>query len=235
MKNYFTPEWLSWVFTFAISIPIILIASFAKRNSPPRKQNYVFIGIIAFYVIYFFYVFFAGKLGLFQTVSLPPNILLFTTFPYAIFLFALIDKLPMPKQIFEKSSINDLIGLHIFRFIGSTFIVLALYDSLPKTFAFIAGFGDVIAAITSIFVVNAIKKQKPYSKNLILVWNTFGLIDIIITAVLANFFTKVSIDTGVMGVDTLAKFPFSLIPAFAPPTIFFLHVLIYRKLKKKSR
>jgi hypothetical protein len=38
-----------------------------------------------------------------------------------------------------------------------------------------------------------------------------------------------------MGVDTLAKFPFSLIPAFAPPTIIFLHVLIYRKLKNFSR
>lgn len=235
MKNYFTPEWLSWFFVFAIITPILLIASFAKRNSPPKKQNYVFVCILIFYLIYFLYVFFAGKLGLFQRVSLPPQILLFTTFPYAIFLFGFIDKLSVTKYIFEKSSINDLISLHIFRFIGGTFIVLALYDSLPKSFAFIAGFGDVITAITSIFVVKAIKKQKSYAKNVILVWNTFGLIDIITTAVLANVLTKISIDTGVMGVDTLAKFPFSLIPAFAPPTIIFLHVLIYRKLKNFSR
>lgn len=231
MKNYFTPEWLSWVFAFAIIIPVMMIAVFARKNSPHQKQNLVFGSIICFFVGYFFYVFIAGKNGLFKEASLPPKILLFTTVPYALFLFGIIDKLPISKQIFEKSSINDLVGLHIFRLIGSTFIILALYDSLPKSFAFIAGFGDVITAITSIFVVDAIKKQKSTAKTLIFVWNTFGLIDIITTAILANVFTKISMDTGIMGVDTLAKFPFSLIPAFAPPTIIFLHVLIYRKLK----
>lgn len=234
MKNYFTPEWLSWVFAFAIMIPIIMIASFAKKSSQPQKQNFVFGSVLVFFVFYFLYVFLAGKYGLFQAASLPPKILLFTTFPYALFLFGIIDKLSISKQIFEKSSLNDLVGLHFFRLVGSTFIILAFYDSLPKSFAFIAGFGDVITAITSIFVVNAIRNKKKYARKLILVWNTFGLIDIITTAVLANIFTKISIDTGVMGVDTLAKFPFSLIPAFAPPTIIFLHVLIYRKLKNFS-
>lgn len=234
MKNYFTPEWLSWVFAFAIIIPVMLIAAFARKNSPHERQNLVFGSIICFFICYFFYVFIAGKNGLFQEASLPPRILLFTTFPFALFLFGIIDKLPISKQIFEKSSINELIRLHIFRLIGSTFIILAFYDSLPKSFAFIAGFGDVITAISSIFVVNAIKKQKSYAKNLILVWNTFGLIDIITTAVLANVITKISMDTGIMGVDSLAKFPFNLIPAFAPPTIIFLHVLIYRKLKNFS-
>lgn len=234
MKNYYTPDWLSLVFAFAIINPVILIVAFARKNSPQQKQNLIFGSIISFFVGYFFYVFIAGKNGLFQEASLPPRILLFTTFPYALFLFGIIDKLPISKQIFEKSSINDLIGLHIFRLIGSTFIILALYDSLPKSFAFIAGLGDVITAISSIFVVNTITKQKSYSKKLIFVWNTFGLLDIITTAILANVFTKISIDTGVMGVDTLAKFPFSLIPAFAPPTIIFLHILIYRKLKNFS-
>lgn len=234
MKTYYTPEWLSIAFPFAILIAVMLISLFAKRNSPPQKQNSVFASVLLFFAAYFAYVFFAGKMGLFQAVSLPPKILLFTTFPYAILLFGLIEKLSITKQIVEKSTISDLIRLHIFRLIGSTFIIIALYDSLPKSFAFIAGFGDVITAITSIFVVNAINKQKSYAKNLTLVWNTFGLLDIIITAIMANVFTKISIDTGAMGVDTLAKFPFSLIPAFAPPTIIFLHVLIYRKLKNFS-
>ncbi len=235
MKNYFTPEWLSWIFAFAIMIPVILISLFEKKNSPLQKQKQVFSVILIFFFCYFLYVFIAGKFGLFQVASLPPKILLLTTFPYAVFLFGIIDKLSITQKIFEKASISDLISLNIFRLIGGTFIILALYDSLPKTFAFIAGFGDVITAISSIFVVNAIKKQKSYAKNLILVWNTFGLIDIITTAVLANVFTKISMDTGIMGVDTLAKFPFSLIPAFAPPTIIFLHVFIYRKLKNFSR
>jgi hypothetical protein len=234
MKNFHTPEWLSWVFASAIIIPVILIAAFARKNSPKQKKTLVFTSIICFFFSYFFFVFIAGKNGLFQEANLPPKILLFTTLPYAIFLFGIIYNLPITKQIFEKALISDLISLHIFRLIGSAFIILALYDSLPKTFAFIAGFGDVITAITSIFVVFAIKNKAKYTRKLIFVWNTFGLIDIITTAILANVYTKISIDTGVMGVDTLAKFPFSLIPAFAPPTIIFLHVLIYRKLKNFS-
>ncbi|MFY7909080.1 MAG: hypothetical protein ACOVO2_05990 [Emticicia sp.] len=235
MKTYYTPEWLSIVFIFAITIAVILIASAVRRNSPSQKQNLTFASVLLFLLIYFTYVFIAGKLGLFQAVSLPPKILLFTTLPYAIFLFGFIDKISITKQIFEKISISSLVGLHIFRLIGCTFIILALHDALPKSFAFIAGFGDVVTAITSIFVVNAINKQKSYAKNLTFVWNTFGLLDIIITAIMANVFTKISIDTGTMGVDTLAKFPFSLIPAFAPPTIIFLHVMIYRKLKNFSK
>jgi hypothetical protein len=46
MKNYFTPEWLSWVFTFAIIIPVLLIAVFARKNSPHQKQNLILGSII---------------------------------------------------------------------------------------------------------------------------------------------------------------------------------------------
>jgi hypothetical protein len=235
MKNYYTPEWLSWVFPLAMIFPVIMIATFARKNSSTHQQNLVFGSIILFFISYFSYVFVASKLGLFQAASLPPKILLLTTFPYALFLFLIIDKFSITKQIFDKAQLHDLVGLHIFRLIGSTFIILALYDSLPKPFAFIAGLGDVITAITSVFVVKSIKNNEKYAKKLTLFWNTFGLIDIITTAILANVLTKISMDTGAMGVDTLAKFPFSLIPAFAPPTIIFVHVLIYRKLKKISQ
>jgi hypothetical protein len=37
-----------------------------------------------------------------------------------------------------------------------------------------------------------------------------------------------------MGVDTLAMFPFCIIPAFAPPIILFLHWTIFKKLQHFS-
>jgi hypothetical protein len=234
MKNYYTPDWLHFSFSAGISIAVFLIAFFAKKNAPTTKQNLVFVSILLFFSLYFTYIFLGGKTGLFQAVSLPPKILLLSTFPYAILLFGVIINLPITKKILENATLSGLVGLHIFRLVGLTFIVLALYDALPKSFAFLAGFGDIITAISSIFVVKAIKNNKKYAKTLTYIWNTFGLIDILTTAILANILTKISIDTGVMGVDSLAKFPFSLIPAFAPPTIIFLHVLIYKKLKKKS-
>jgi drug/metabolite transporter superfamily protein YnfA len=110
-------------------------------------------------------------------------------------------------------------------------VLLALYDALPKPFAFIAGFGDMLTAIGSIFVVKAIQHKKSYAKKLARIWNVFGTIDILFTAIAANVLTKISIDTGAMGVDTLAVFPFCIIPTFAPPTILFLHWAIFKKIK----
>jgi len=52
---------------------------------------------------------------------------------------------------------------------------------------------------------------------------------------MAIIFTKISIDRGIQGVEFLAEFPFCFIPAFAPPTIIFLHLLVYRKLSSEKK
>jgi hypothetical protein len=95
--------------------------------------------------------------------------------------------------------------------------------------------GDMITAITSVWVAHKIAQKSINAKKWALIWNTFGLLDIIITAFLANILTKISMDTGSMGVDILAQFPFCIIPAYAPPTIIFLHVAIYKKIKTISQ
>ncbi len=121
--------------------------------------------------------------------------------------------------------------LHIFRVIGVFFVLLALHDALPKPFALIAGIGDVLTAISSVFVAKAIQDKKSYAKKLTYIWNIFGTVDILYTAIAANVLTKISIETGALGVDTLAVFPFCIIPAFAPPTILLLHWSIFKKLQ----
>ena len=231
MKNYPTPDWLNLPFLTGIAILITLIIIFARKNAPIPKQNRVAGSILVFFGIYIGYIYFAGQNGWFAAATFPPKILLLTTLPYALFLFLIVYKWHITQTIIENASLEGLIGLHIFRLVGFTFVVLAVHKALPTTFAFIAGFGDVITAITSLIVVYAIKNHKAYPRQLAYFWNTFGLIDILFTALMANILTKISIDTGTMGVDTLAKFLFSLIPAIAPPTIIFLHFLIYKKLK----
>ena len=134
------------------------------------------------------------------------------------------------KQANAILNLEDLIKIHIFRLIGSTFIILLLYDLLPPIFALFAGIGDLLTAISSIFVVKAIRNKKNYARKLAYAWNTFGFVDILITSAMAIIFTKISIDNSIQGVEFLAEFPFCFIPAFAPPTIIFLHLLVYRKL-----
>ncbi|PQJ79445.1 hypothetical protein BTO18_09795 [Polaribacter porphyrae] len=202
-----------------------MVANLAKKGNVKNG----FWSVIGFYTIYLTIVVIASLNGFFDTVMLPPKIVVTTTLPLAIFV-TIIYNTKICKKATEILSLVDLVKIHIFRLIGSTFIILLLFNLLPKPFALFAGIGDLVTAISSIFVVKAIKSNKSYARKLTYIWNTFGLVDILITSALAIIFTKISIDNGVMGVEFLTEFPFCFIPAFAPPTIIFLHLLVYRKL-----
>ena len=234
MIQYQLPQWISILFLIAIPTPIFMVAFLAKKGSPEAKKNSISYVILGFFVLYFAYVGIGSISGLFNKVLFPPIILLFTTFPLAIFLFGLVINLAIYKVILHNSTLENLVSVHIFRLIGVFFLILTFHETLPRFFALVAGLGDMITAVTSIFVANAIKNQKPYARTLTYVWNTFGFVDILFTAISSLVLTKLSIDSGSMGVDVLAQFPFCFIPAFAPPVIIFLHVAVFKKLKKKS-
>ncbi|MDP2524838.1 hypothetical protein [Maribacter dokdonensis] len=219
------PIIISIVFLLAFMFPIVMVARLAKKG----KVKNGFWWIIGFYIPYLFIVGRASFNGFFDDVMLPPKIVLTTTLPLAI-LVTIIYSTTVCKKANAILNLDDLVKVHIFRLIGSTFIILFLYDLLPPVFALFAGIGDLITAISSVFVAKAIRNKKNYARKLTYVWNTFGLVDILITSAMAIVFTKISIDNNIQGVEFLAEFPFCFIPAFAPPTIIFLHLLVFRKL-----
>jgi hypothetical protein len=231
LQHYFIPDWVSIAFLILIPLPFILILRFLYRQSKIVNTQKPFYITLVFFIAYLVYIFLTHTNGLFNQVSFPPRVLLFTTFPYALILFVIVWPSKTCKQIIEQSAIEDIVLIHSARIVGVFFIIIALYDALPKPFAFIAGVGDVATAITSFFVISAIQNKNKNAPKIIYIWNMFGFVDIVFTAVAANVLTKLSIDKGIMGVDSLAYFPFCIIPAFAPPTILLLHLAIFRKLK----
>ncbi len=220
------PLVFSILFLMVFIAPILLIAHVLKNTSQQDKKNTV----ILFYVAYLLLVSIAAHFGFFTTISLPPKIILTTTFPLLLFYIIIISNTSSYKKVLKEVELSKLISVHIFRLIGSYFIILYIYNLLPKSIALIAGIGDITTAITSLFVAKAILQKKVYAKKLALLWNTFGMLDIIATSTLAILLTKQSIDTGSLGVEFLAEFPFCFIPAFAPATILFLHISIFRKI-----
>lgn len=219
------PLMVSVVFLLAFIFPVTMVAYLAKKG----KVKNGFWLVLGFYIPYLIIVAIASFNGFFDTVMLPPKIVVTTTLPLAVFVTILYNT-TICKKANAILNLEDLVKIHIFRLIGSTFIILFLYNLLPPVFALFAGIGDVLTAISSVFVAKAIRNQKKYAKKLTYIWNTFGLVDILVTSAMAIIFTKISIDTTVQGVEFLAKFPFCFIPAFAPPTIIFLHLLVFRKL-----
>jgi len=219
------PIIVSFLFLLAFIFPVVMVSHLAKKG----KVKNGFWWVLGFYIPYLIIVAIASFNGFFDDVMLPPKIVLTTTLPLAIFV-TLIYTTEICKKANAILSLEDLVKVHIFRLIGSTFIILFLYDLLPPVFALFAGIGDVLTAISSIFVAKAIRNKKNYARKLTYIWNTFGLVDILITSAMAIIFTKISIDNSIQGVEFLAEFPFCFIPAFAPPTIIFLHLLVFRKL-----
>lgn len=219
------PEIFSILFLLAFMFPVVMVARLAKKG----KIKNGFWLVLGFYIPYLIIVAIASLYGFFDEVMLPPKIVLTTTLPLAIFV-TIIYNTEICKKANTILNLEDLVKIHIFRLIGSTFIILFLYDLLPPVFALFAGIGDLLTAISSIFVAKAIRNKKNYARKLTYIWNTFGLVDILITSAMAIIFTKISIDNSIQGVEFLAEFPFCFIPAFAPPTIIFLHLLVFRKL-----
>jgi hypothetical protein len=234
LTQYPLPNWISLAFLIAIPLPFILLTLFVRKESKLINNQLAYPVTAGFFILYFSYIVIASLNGWFNQVMFPPKVLLLTTFPYAFFLFGILLNTKVYKALLENTTLDALVGLHIFRLIGLFFVLLALHDALPKPFAFIAGIGDMVTAVSSLFVVRAIQNKRSYAKKLTYFWNIFGTVDILFTAIAANVITKISMDTGVMGVDSLAFFPFCIIPAFAPPTILFLHWSIFKKLKDFS-
>jgi len=232
------PKWFSLLFTIAFNIPPLLVALVIKKGAEnsvyKTKANTIFITLLAISFVYLILVAIGSINGLFEKVTFPPKILWFTMFPMLAILFGLVLNSKKFKVILDGIPLHNLVRVHIFRLIGSTFLVLYFFNQLPKVIGMVAGIGDVLTAITCVFVAYLIKNRKPNYKKITWVWNTFGFVDIIATSALALILTRLQIVNGSQGVEALAAFPFCFIPAFAPAIIMFLHMCIYKKLKVEN-
>ncbi len=224
------PVIIAILFLIAIFFPITMIANLAKKVGYVKSS----IAIVGFYISYLIVVAIVGYLGYFKAVTLPPKIIQITTIPLLIFLVGVVSFTNSYQEILRKTKLSSLVKLHIFRLMGSFFIILMLLNTLPVSLGLIAGLGDIITAVSSIWVAKMIAEKRAQAKTIALIWNTFGLLDIFLTSATAIYLTKLSMDTGSMGVEILAVFPFSFIPAFAPATIIFLHLSVYRKIFNKK-
>ena len=227
------PIWVSVLFFVSFStIPVFLIANAAKEVLIRIGENPLKIKkqIIVFYWSYFIVVGVIALSGFFSVNVIPPRIIVYTAIPLLLFYLFIIPKKHWFQQIRKHITLEELIYIHVFRFVGVFFFVNYYYHALPKDFAFIGGAGDILIALFAVPVIYFLKRKKSYAKTLAFIWNCIGLLDILSVITSAIIITKKSIENNEIGVADFGTFPFCWIPAFAPATIIFLHLLIFRKL-----
>ncbi len=234
------PLWVSILLLLCFIVPIFIIVKVIKQAvHQPFFENNTKIKklpnlVLMFFAAYYLYVAVMSFTGIFQVNTLPPRVLLFTAIPLALFYFLFVFRTKIFWNILEQVKLSDLVRIHIFRLVGVFFIIGWSYGLLPKSFAFIGGIGDIFAAVTAIFVAMLIDKKAKNYKRITLIWNIIGFWDIVSVIISAVYITKQAVEGNSQGILEMTKFPFCLIPAFAPATIIFLHICIFKKLKMEN-
>jgi hypothetical protein len=240
MEKYLSnvPMWVSVSFSFVFPITIYFIAKTIKQGAinaqmPDSHANKLFRGVILFFTLYLIYVSAMSLTGVLSENTLPPKVLLFTALPLMIFFFGFIFNKPIYWKILDGIPLQSLVRLHTFRFVGVYFLLVTYYNALPAHFAILAGLGDIATAFGAIFIAKAIEVNKSWSSKATLFWNVFGFWDIVSVIVSAILTTRYLIQhPESQSIVEITKLPFVWIPAFAPAVIIFMHIAIFKKLKR---
>ena len=233
------PVWLSILFIISFStIPVFLITNAVKlayQNENTAIDLSINRKIIFFYWSYFAIIALVSLAGYFEKNTLPPRIILTAVIPLFLFYLIYVLRAKWFKIIFKHIKLEQLIFIHLFRFVGVFFFLVYFYGALPKEFAFIGGSGDILTAVLVIPVVIALRKGLPFAKLFVWIWNIIGLLDIVSVLTTAIILTRSAIENNDSGIEQFGTFPFSWIPAFAPATIIFLHLLVFKKLREFNK
>jgi hypothetical protein len=125
------------------------------------------------------------------------------------------------SQWTESVDPRAFVGLHLSRFVGIYFLILANGGQLNPSFARPAGFGDCIVAAGALLLLVF---WRYLNRNaLLLIWNTFGLLDILLVVVLA---LRVGLQNW-SSMSPLRELPLSLLPTFLVPLVIVSHIFIF--------
>ena len=127
---------------------------------------------------------------------------------------------------------RGLVGLHLFRAVaGAGFLWAASRGTLPRQFAEMAGYGDIAVAVLAFGVMVLVAPAKSVAPRVYALWNTIGLIDIMLVVVNAARAAIASPSS----MAELLRLPFALLPLFYVPLVIASHVWLFGRLMERMR
>jgi len=123
-----------------------------------------------------------------------------------------------------------LVGLHLTRFVGAYFLYLYGQGQLPYAFAVPGGWGDIAVASLAAILLVAGPPRDARRRWAYIVWNLFGLADILYVVVTAARLATADPESMV----ALLRLPLSLLPTFLVPLIVASHVVLGVRLARQS-
>jgi hypothetical protein len=150
-----------------------------------------------------------------------------------IVLCSIVARIKSLHENFQRVPIWLLVGVHVVRILGISFIVLYGSHRLPAPFAPVAGWGDIFVGITAPVVAWLAYRQAANLRPIIWIWNLIGTIDL-----LAAVGLGVTSSPGPARLifaepssAIMSTLPWLIIPGFLVPLLFAVHIGIFVRLR----
>lgn len=200
-----------------------------------NKNWRVSIGTAIWLLVWYGIVFILGRKDFFGSTIL--------FIPYIAFafitLYFFIKRLyfsPILQKIFESVPLHWLMGIQVFRVMGYGFLSFYFLGLLPGAFAIPTGVGDMFVGTTAPIVAYLYFKQKTYARKLALIWNYIGIGDLALSIILgiATYPRPFQLLSTTIPNTLIALFPLVMIPLFAVPVSFLIHLFSLRALRRNE-
>jgi hypothetical protein len=156
--------------------------------------------------------------------------------PVVLMWFALMRIRPLQSAL-DVAPLSVLVGVHVVRILGVSFLVLQASDRLPVPFAPVAGWGDIVAGLAAVPVAWIVYRQAPGWRSVLTAWNLFGLADLIAAVSLGVLSSPGPLRRifAEPGAGLMTSLPWLLIPGFLVPLLVTTHLAIFYRLGKASQ
>ena len=166
-----------------------------------------------------------GALGLGIAVALPIAVLCIV-----------VARTQALREEFHRVPLWLLVGVHVVRLLGISFIILYTAGRLPAPFASAAGWGDIFVGATALPVAWFAYRQPTNVRSMIWIWNVIGIADLI-NAVGLGVISSPGPQRLIFAEPSSAimtTLPWLLIPGFLVPLLFAVHIGIFIRLAKHN-
>jgi hypothetical protein len=214
-----------------IALAVVVIAMLVPaREGHGVTRRRLALGLGAWFVI-------AAALalaGAFASPALPVGVAL----GIAVFLPVIAGGAIVARTQSHGVPLTALVGVHVGRILGASFLLLYAAGRLPYTFAHSAGWGDITTGVLAIPVLWAVRHRVTGWRWITAAWNVLGMADLLAAVTLGVGSAPGSPIRFVFespGSGAIATFPWALIPAYFVPLYLLTHVGVFAALAASLR
>lgn len=165
-----------------------------------------------------------------------PGLGLVILIPFAV-LSVLVLSTMRGRELIQRTSLPAMVGIHAVRVLGLSFVLLYAAKRLPAPFAPTAGWGDVTVGLLAIpLALMLLRNEKAVPRGWIVAWNVLGLTDLTVAIMLGATSAPgpIQLFHGEPTSAIMTSLPWILIPCFLVPSLAFVHMCTFYRLRMLS-